>query len=151
MDNKEVLLKEIDLVQNVIKRMAQNSFYIKGWMISLTAVILALLPESFNTIGLCLVSLVVIVCFWILDSFFLKTEKLYRRKYEWIIEKRLTSNEYFFDLNPYNKYMWLSTEIEVKKETSIWSIMFSKTIAPLYLILFIFVALFLFYSIANVF
>ena len=33
---------EIDLIQTCITRMANNSFLIKGWMISLIAVIIAL-------------------------------------------------------------------------------------------------------------
>ena len=46
MQNKDILEKEIDLIQACINRMAQNSFMIKGWMISLIAVIIALLPEK---------------------------------------------------------------------------------------------------------
>ena len=37
--------KEIDLLQSCIYRMAKNSFMIKGWFVSIYAVILALLPE----------------------------------------------------------------------------------------------------------
>ena len=39
--NKENLHKEIDLIQECIKRMANNSFLLKGWTISLVAVVLA--------------------------------------------------------------------------------------------------------------
>ena len=42
----EELHKEIDLIQGCINRMAQNSFLIKGWTVTLFAVILALLPEK---------------------------------------------------------------------------------------------------------
>lgn len=45
MPNKDILEKEIDLLQSCINRMAHNSFMVKGWMISLIAVIIALLPE----------------------------------------------------------------------------------------------------------
>ena len=38
----EILHKEIDLIQAVITRMAQNSFYMKGWCITLVAVIFSL-------------------------------------------------------------------------------------------------------------
>ena len=44
LDSKEVLLKEIDLVQAQIQRMARNSFLIKGW--TLTLVVGALLLRS---------------------------------------------------------------------------------------------------------
>ena len=59
-DLNKVLLKEIDLIQACINRMAQNSFMIKGWTISLVAVVLALLPESFDLTGLCLIGSAII-------------------------------------------------------------------------------------------
>ena len=49
---QEILYKEIDLIQSCINRMAQNSFVVKGWLIALVAVVLALLPEKFNLIFL---------------------------------------------------------------------------------------------------
>ena len=48
MDKKElktVMEKEIDLVQGCISRMAQNSFVIKGWTITLIAVALVAVFE----------------------------------------------------------------------------------------------------------
>ena len=44
----EEIHKEIDLIQACITRMAQNSFMVKGWFVSLYAVVLALLPEKIN-------------------------------------------------------------------------------------------------------
>ena len=66
MDKKErktVMEKEIDLVQGCISRMAQNSFVIKGWTITLIAVALALLPEKFDVKLLCGISIVTTACF----------------------------------------------------------------------------------------
>ena len=42
---KEFMLKEIELIQDIIKRMAFNSFLIKGWTITLVAVTLLLKGE----------------------------------------------------------------------------------------------------------
>lgn len=131
--NVEVLNKEIDLIQACISRMAQNSFFVKGWLITLIAVVLALLPESFNIRGLCIVGLAITVCFWYLDAFYLKVEKLYRWKYEWVIRNRASSQLHFYDLNPYNKAMWiLSNEGVAKREPNIVKIMLTKTMIPLY-------------------
>lgn len=81
---REILNKEIDLIQACITRLAQNSFMVKGWLITLIAVVLALLPETINIKILCIIGLVVCGCFWYLDGFFLKMEKLYRWKYKWL-------------------------------------------------------------------
>lgn len=128
-DKNKVLEKEIDLIQSCINRMAQNSFIVKGWAISLIAVILALLSEDFNIKILSIVGIIISICFWYLDGFFLKMEKLYRWKYEWVIEKRLSSDRYCYDLNPYNKKMWLKRD---KDEPNIVGVMFTKTLIPIY-------------------
>lgn len=44
--SEESFHKEIELIQGVISRMAQNSFLIKGWGISLVAIVLALTQEE---------------------------------------------------------------------------------------------------------
>lgn len=130
----DVLLKEIDLIQSCINRMAQNSFMVKGWTISLVAVVLALLPESFDLTGLCIIGIVATLCFWYLDAFFLKTEKLYRWKYDWILATRLTCSDFCYDLNPYNSKMWLPNENGTKKEPpTVVRVMFTKTLIPIYL------------------
>ncbi len=42
----DVLHKEIDLIQSCIARMANNSFYVKGWALSIVAVVLALYDKD---------------------------------------------------------------------------------------------------------
>ena len=133
LDVKDVLGKEIDLIQSCISRMAQNSFVVKGWTITLVAVVLALLPERFNSNLLSLIGIVATLCFWYLDGFFLRTEKLYRWKYEWVIENRLVNKLYFYDLNPYNQKMWkVNDDGNSLKKPKILRVMFTKTLTPIY-------------------
>lgn len=133
MDREDVLEKEIDLIQSCVNRMAQNSFVIKGWLITLITVILALLPEK---IDICILSGVIIVatlCFWYLDAYFLRFERLYRWKYEWVIASRLHSDEFQFDLNPMNQQMWLlGKDGKQKNPPSVLRVMFTKSLIPLY-------------------
>lgn len=141
-EKQSIFYKEIDLIQSCINRMAQNSFMIKGWLVALLAVILALLPEKFDLNILCIVSFVLIVCLWYLDAFFLKMERLYRWKYNWVIKNRLSSDEvsdkFIFDLNPHNSKMWLININDDEqnsippKEPTLLRIMFTKTLILLY-------------------
>jgi hypothetical protein len=141
MDNEAVLHKEIDLIQGCITRMAQNSFIVKGWLISILAVSIALLPETINIKLLCIGGVVIIFCFWYLDGFFLKMERLYRWKYEWVIKKRQSTLENVYDLNPRNSSMWLvDIEGEKRIEPTVWDVMISRTLVPLYLPLIGFLA-----------
>jgi Flp pilus assembly protein TadB len=124
------LHKEMDLIQSCITRMAQNSFMIKGWGFGLVAVLVALTANKISWSIICGIGVFMLLCFWVLDAFFLKMEKCYRFKYEWVIEQRPKGNRTFlYDLNPYNE----RTRKKGKKTPSVVSIMFSK---PCTLLLF---------------
>jgi hypothetical protein len=77
----EKKLKHLELVQNVISRMASNSFLIKGWCVTLVAALLALASQNSNT-KYVIVALLPTVMFWILDSYFLRQERLFRKLYD---------------------------------------------------------------------
>ena len=68
--------------------------------------------------------------FWGMDGFFLKTETLYRWKYEWVINARLNGNmENLYDLNPYNDRM---RKDDKPKNTCIMKYILSETLLILY-------------------
>jgi len=94
---KEYMLKEIDIIQDIIKRMAFNSFMIKGWAITLVVITL-LLKGTGHQIWIAFIPLLV---FWFLDAYFLCQERMYRKLYEWVINNRLRTEEYLFDMNAY--------------------------------------------------
>lgn len=99
--DQNVLHKEIDLIQSCISRMANNSFLIKGWAISLIAVVLALGEKYASSIVLCGIMLIPLISFWWLDVFFLRTERMYREMYKWVLVNRAKGNEeLLYDLNP---------------------------------------------------
>ena len=125
----EEIHKEIDLIQACITRMAQNSFKIKGWFVSIYAVILALLPEKVNVFLVCITLIAVNIIFWYLDGIFLRTEKVYRKIYDWVLEKRPQNNrELMYQLNP-SKFIG-----KIEKVESVWQVMWSRTLRWFYLI-----------------
>lgn len=119
--------KEIEIIQSVITRMAQNSFLIKGWGISLIAVVLALTQEEIfearNGIIVLLLVGVLIFSFWFLDAYFLRLERLFRKHYEYVIRHRDDADRLPFDLNvgPYQKDV-----------DGVGKIMFSVSLRPFY-------------------
>ena len=77
MENK---YKHMDYVQSAISRMASNSFYLKGWNITIIAAIVALsFKESDWRIYAC--ALLLNIVFWVLDAYYLRQEKLFRELY----------------------------------------------------------------------
>ena len=95
---KEYMLKEIDIIQDIIKRMASNSFMIKGWAITLVVVTLLLKGTEKYQVWIAFIPLII---FWFLDAYFLWQERMYRKLYEWVICNRLRTEEYLFDMNAY--------------------------------------------------
>lgn len=94
---KEYMLKEIDIVQDIIKRMAFNSFMIKGWAITLVVVALLLKGAKHQV----LIAFIPLLVFWFLDAYFLWQERMYRKLYDWVISNRLKTDEHLFDMNAY--------------------------------------------------
>ncbi len=92
----EKKIKTIDLIQNIISRMAANSFMLKGWAVSLVVAFFAFATGNTKK-ELFLVAYVPIVAFWGLDAYYLRKERQYRQLYEWTC--RQPEDRIDFDLN----------------------------------------------------
>ena len=64
-----------------------------------------------------------------MDAVYLKLERLYTRKYNWVIQKRKHTDNYQFNLDPFEKNMWLESE---SQDIGLIDVMFSWTLLPLY-------------------
>jgi len=91
---QNVLHKELDLIQSVITRMAQNSFYMKGWCMTLVAAIFSL-SEKVGTVNDVAMPLAIMSAFfWVLDTNYLILEKKYRGLYALVLKRRLVDDDY---------------------------------------------------------
>ena len=116
---KDFMIKELEIIQGIINRMANNSFLIKGWTITLVVVTLLLKGNKYHTF----IAFIPILVFWFLDAYFLRLERLYRRLYNWVKDNRLKTKDFLLDLN-YKRFE--------KEEQSILRIMFSITLGLFY-------------------
>lgn len=112
-------LKHLEFIQNAINRMANNSFIIKGWCITLAVALIALLEKK--DINKCYIvfSFLPLLFFWFLDAFFLKTERQYRRLYAEVSKKDKKEIDFSMDITLY-------------KECYVEAL-FSRTLLPFYL------------------
>jgi len=94
---KDYLFKEIEIIQDIIKRMALNSFMIKGWAITLVVVTLLLKGNHYQA----WIAFIPLIIFWFLDAYFLWQERLYRGLYNWVIANRLKTDEYILNMDAY--------------------------------------------------
>ena len=137
---KEYMLKEIDIIQDTIKRMASNSFMLKGWTVTLVVVTLLLKGNEYQMF----IAIIPLFVFWYLDAYFLWQEKMYRELYNWVINNRMNTDEYLFDMNAYRFK---------DKVDSIHQIMVSLTLRLFYgsiaVILIVIYSLFIIYSLCH--
>ena len=116
-------LKHLELIQGIINRMASNSFALKGWAVTLVAGIFALASKDTDKIYF-LIAYVPIVVFWLLDSYYLLQERLFRSLYGKV--RQLPENEIDFDMNTKRD------EFKLEKNTFI-ACLFSVTEAGFYI------------------
>lgn len=122
MDNK---IKHLEFIQSTITRMNQNSFQIKGWMITIVSALLALYARSEKKLYI-FIAIVPAIVFWFLDAYYLQQERRFRGVYNDVADlstenNRVNVREFEMPIQKYKggKY-------------SYFRVLFSKTIFPLY-------------------
>ncbi len=74
-------LKHLELIQAIINRLAQNSFFLKGWSVTLVAALFVLATTDSHHTFIWLAVFPAIM-FWLLDGYFLWQERLFRCLYD---------------------------------------------------------------------
>jgi len=82
------MAEHLDYLQNVISRMSHNSFLIKGWTITFISLLFILAVNDSNYWFLIL-SLFPLLCFWGLDAYYLRQERLFRKLYCFVINGKI--------------------------------------------------------------
>jgi len=118
-ERKDSMFKEINLIQDIIERMASNSFMIKGWAVTLIVATLLLKGSKHQV----LIAFIPLLVFWFLDAYFLWQERLYRKLYDWVIANRMKTDEHLLSMNAYR----FKDEVQ-----SILGVMFSITLRWFY-------------------
>lgn len=128
MDNK---IKHLEFIQNIIARQAKNSFLLKGWIITIIVALLTFTSKdvTFKSI-LCIYALIFI--FWMLDSYFVWQERLFRALYDYV--RNLNENKIDFNMNV--------KSFKKNKDCSWWDISISRTLLIFYISLMVFTMLF---------
>ncbi len=96
LSNKEILFKEVDILQGVINRMASNSFFMKGALITIVS---GSYVVQHDTISITVFVLIAILALWILDAYFLNEERKFRDIYGWVVKHRMETQANMFEMN----------------------------------------------------
>lgn len=89
----ETRIKYLEMIQGIITRMASNSFALKGWAVTLVAGIFVLAGKDTDKLYF-LVAYLPIIVFWVLDSYYLLQERLYRALYNKVRQLPITENDF---------------------------------------------------------
>jgi hypothetical protein len=93
---EKILIEEVKNIQDIIKRMASNSFNLKTWTVTL--IIAVILFRSNNE--QIFITFIPLISFWYLDSYYLRQEKLFREVYNHTLKYRLNNDDKLFNINP---------------------------------------------------
>lgn len=129
-DNKR---QHLTYIQGIVNRLAQNSFLVKGWTVTLVSAILALSARVEGQNFIALSTYLPVILFWILDGYFLWQERLFRAKYDEVRLLEETSVDYSMNIGPFigGRNTWSKS-------------MFSKTLNIFYLTLSVLIGLVIF-------
>jgi hypothetical protein len=116
----ETRIKHLEMIQAVITRMANNSFLIKGWCVTLVSALLALSAKDSNH-TLVFIAFFPLLMMWILDAFFLRQERLFRNLYDECRVSFDRPSDFSMNTSRFNRevHSWLK-------------VMFSKTLLLFY-------------------
>lgn len=94
----------LGMIQDAIKRMADNSFKIKNWAVVVSAGLLGVYFSENQNPQILKALLFIAIVFMFIDAYYLSLEKAFRRKYD---EARTYENVTLFDMVPnHNKIQW---------------------------------------------
>lgn len=97
----EERMKHLEMIQGVIGRLSTNSFFVKGWSVTLAAALFAFAVQNEEWVFSALGVLAVLV-FWLLDAYYLRHERLFRELYNDARLSTSTVQEFSMDTTPYS-------------------------------------------------
>ena len=87
MEKKENKIKHLEMIENIVERMAKNSFQLKAWAMTLVTAVGALGVKEADK-RFILLAFVPIIGFWLLDAFYVQQERRYKALYRCVCEKK---------------------------------------------------------------
>jgi len=106
----------LEMIQAVVNRMSVNSFLLKGWSVVLISALFALAAGDSQALFVYLAYFPAIA-FWMLDAYFLRQERLFRKLYDRVRHLPETDVDFAMDTSV------------VDGEVTAWSaVVFSKTL-----------------------
>jgi len=123
--------QHLEFIQNIITRMNTNSFQLKGLTITIVSALMAVYASNPKVLFVFL-GIPPTILFWFLDTYYLQQERKFRGVYNDVakLKNNVVVKRYEMPIHKYTK--------AIDKQYSYWNVLFSKTIAWLYISIIIF-------------
>ncbi|MFJ5467136.1 hypothetical protein ACIPSG_15720 [Pectobacterium sp. CHL-2024] len=114
----------LGFIQDIISRLSQKSFLVKGWSISIAAFLGIMLDKNKFNMSIAIIICISIFIFWFLNAFYLQYERYFRTLYsEKVNRPNGDSDMLSLDVSEIKNH-------EGKKINQFWGAFFSKTVWP---------------------
>lgn len=123
----EAKIAHLGFIQGVITRMGNNSFLLKGWTITLVAA-LFVVSQKDSSIMVAGIAYFPCVLFWMLDSYYLWQERWFRQVYKAASKADQDTIDFSMAFPTFSKDECKKLELQYAQS------LFSKTIAPFYIV-----------------
>jgi len=107
----EAKFKHLEFIQNVINRLASDSFRMKRWAVILVSALLVLLIRE-GQVEFAYIGFVPVLVFWCLDGYFLWQERLFRDLYDHVRTLDEADIDFSMDINVFRR-TWLGATFSV--------------------------------------
>lgn len=91
-------MKHLEMILNIVNRMASNSFALKGWAVTLVAGIFAIQGSNTSVFNY-LITFVPIIIFWALDAFYLSRERACRSLFKHVSDLNEENIDFYMDIS----------------------------------------------------
>jgi hypothetical protein len=99
----EEKIRHLEMIQNVISRMASNSFLLKGWTVTLVVGLLAFANIAEMNSEFMFLALIPALFFWLLDGYFIHQGRLYVKLYEHVATLKNDEIDFSLDATPFEE------------------------------------------------
>ncbi|MEU6492667.1 hypothetical protein ABZ890_20035 [Streptomyces sp. NPDC046984] len=109
-------IKHLEFIQAIVARLGNGSFLIKGWTMTVAGVFFGV---SLNSLSwkIATAGIIPIIGFWLLDAYFLRQERLFRKLYDDVRRPAVTVELFSMNVQPYHavvpwrKVIWSHTMV----------------------------------------
>lgn len=85
-------IRHLELIQGVVSRLAGNSFSLKSWTVGIVSILVLLAAKDSNE-AYAVIAVFPALCFWGLDAYYLRQERLFRELYTAVLKQAATPGQ----------------------------------------------------------